>query len=357
MLVTNRLELSPSGGRALLSRMNHDILQDLYADRLVVFQLHRSPLRGLASGLKAFGGHIDGLTKETIAEALQEIRTKNVEKIFIDGSNLGEFARAVKTRLPKVRIFTFFHNVEARFFAGAFRQSMTPHALGVLIANYLAERKSIRFSDALICLSEKDSRLLQRIYGRPSTHVSPIAVRDKFEADAPQTADGPREKFALFVGGVFYANRAGMSWFVKRVAPRIRMKTCIVGKGFENLKDELGLAGKVEVVGEVEDLAPWYRDAYVVIAPIFDGSGMKTKVAEALMFGKKVIGTPDAFAGYEGITHWAGRICTSADEFVAAIETAEDIVKSPFDRTLRAIYETTYSRAAARGRLEAIMNP
>ena len=41
------------------------------------------------------------------------------------------------------------------------------------------------------------------------------------------------------------------------------------------------------VVGEVESLAQWYHDAYFVVAPIFDGSGMKTKVAEALMYGKE----------------------------------------------------------------------
>ena len=38
--------------------------------------------------------------------------------------------------------------------------------------------------------------------------------------------------------------------------------------------------------------------AALVIAPIFDGSGMKTKVAEALMHGKHVVGTPEAFSGY-----------------------------------------------------------
>ena len=34
-------------------------------------------------------------------------------------------------------------------------------------------------------------------------------------------------------------------------------------------------------------------------SPIFYGSGMKTKVAEALMHGKRIIGTNNAFAGYD----------------------------------------------------------
>lgn len=157
------------------------------------------------------------------------------------------------------------------------------------------------------------------------------------------------------MGGTFYANRVGITWFVKHVAPHINIKTYIVGRGFESLRDELELNGKVEVIGEVDSLAQWYQDSYFVIAPIFDGSGMKTKVVEALMFGKKIIGTPEAFSGYEQIADQAGRICLSAEEFVAAIESADEIVNGSFDLELRAIYEERYSYTAAKSRLVSIM--
>jgi polysaccharide biosynthesis protein PslH len=106
----------------------------------------------------------------------------------------------------------------------------------VLIANYLAERKAVRYSDKIICLSDRDSRLLQKLYGRAATHVSPMALQDKLPAGHDLSPNPPDEKFALFVGGVFYANRAGISWFVKHVVPHIQIKTCIVGRGFEDLK-------------------------------------------------------------------------------------------------------------------------
>jgi hypothetical protein len=31
----------------------------------------------------------------------------------------------------------------------------------------------------------------------------------------------------------------------------------------------------------------WYEHANLIISPIFSGSGMKSKVGEAMMFGKK----------------------------------------------------------------------
>lgn len=355
MLVTNMIEKVPSGGRELLCKLNHDVLTEIYGDRLTVFELAKNPIRRLKTAINAFKGHVDGINTETIDVVLQAILAKRVEKIFVDGSNFGEIARAVKARFPKVQIFTFFHNVEARFFWGSFKQNKTVHALAVAMANYLAERKSVRYSDNIICLSERDSRLLHKLYGRAASHVSPIALQDKLpSSDASQMANQTNQKFALFVGGVFYANRAGISWFVKHVVPRIDIKICIVGRGFEDFRDELELDGKVEVVGAVESLAEWYLKSYFIIAPIFDGSGMKTKVAEALMFGKKVIGTPEAFSGYEDIAGRAGSVCISADDFVAAIEAANVMVKSSFDSELRAIYETTYSYAVARSRLEEI---
>jgi glycosyltransferase involved in cell wall biosynthesis len=269
---------------------------------------------------------------------------------------LGEIAKFVKSKFPHVRIFTFFHNIEVRFFYGSLVQNRSAHGLAVLLANYLAEKKSVKFSDEIICLSRRDSMVLGKIYGRAVTHVSPIALKDHRPAHSLIVRSAPREKFALFVGGTFYANKAGITWFVKHVVPRIQIKICIVGRGFEALKDELELDGKVEVVGAVDCLAQWYQDAHFIIAPIFDGSGMKTKVAEALMYGKKVVGTPEAFTGYDDITGQVGWVCESANDFVVAISAASEGITQSFDPALRQIYEKSYSMNAAKARLAKILS-
>ena len=356
MLLTKQLDMSPGGGRELLCKLNHDALREIYGERLVLIELPRRPLQGIRSVLSAFKGHIDGLDESTIVSALQIIQRESVGKVFVDGSNLGGFVKAVKARLPQVEVSTFFHNVEARFFLGSLRQQKTLRALAVLAVNYLAEKKAVRHSDKIICMSERDSRLLQRVYGRSATHVSPMALEDKMPACFDQCARPPSEKFALFVGGVFYANRAGIAWFVEHVVPRIDIKICIVGRGFEAYRAQLERAGKVEVIGAVEHLADWYRDAHFVIAPIFDGSGMKTKVAEALMYGKKIVGTPEAFSGYEKIVQQAGWVCATKEEFIVAVKHAQDETQLSFDPALRTIYEELYSYEAARRRLEIILS-
>ena len=52
----------------------------------------------------------------------------------------------------------------------------------------------------------------------------------------------------------------------------------------------------------------------------------------------------------------AGRVCVSADDFVAAIEAADDMVNSSFDSEVRAMYESRYSFMAAKTRIESIMS-
>ena len=355
MLLTNNWQVSPSGGRELLCKLNHDVLQDIYGNGLVLLELSRRPLHGPLSILNAFWGYIDGVTCAAIDNVLHTIQTENVDKVFVDGSNLGQVVKVIKQHFPQIQVCTFFHNVETRFFLGSFRQAKTLRALAVLIVNYLAERKSVRFSDKIICLSERDSCQLKKYFGRAATHVTPMALQDQFPACGDSIVKTSNPRFALFVGGGFYANRAGISWFVKNVVPRIQMKICIVGRGFEDLKSKLERAGAVEVVGAVESLSEWYLRAQFVIAPIFDGSGMKTKVAEALMYGKKIIGTPEAFSGYEDIADRAGWVCATADDFVDAIGRATNAVTKSFDPELRALYEEKYSLPAARLRLTEIL--
>jgi glycosyltransferase involved in cell wall biosynthesis len=355
MLVTKRLERNPAGGRELLCRLNHDALHVLCGNNMVVFELPDDCFRGVSAYFSAFRGHIDGLNEAIIEAVLEKVHDARITQVFVDGSNLGGFVAVLKRRMPQVEIITFFHNAEARFFWGSLRLQKSLHALGVLIANYLAERKAVKYSNKIVCLSERDSRLLKRLYGRGATHIAPIVLEDKCPPEFLQSELHAPERFALFVGGSFYANRQGIAWFIREVVPHIDMPLFIVGRGFDALRSKLEIPGKVTVVGEMDNLADWYHRAQFVVAPIFDGSGMKTKVAEALMHGKKIIGTPEAFSGYDDVAAKAGWLCETADEFVKAIALASLEIKQSFDPALRKIYEQHYSMAVAKERLRQVL--
>ena len=344
------------GGRELLCKVNRDCLRDILGESLDVFELNARPLRGTGDLVGAMRGFIDGLTPTVIDEVISRIRNGHFDAIFVDGSNLGEIVSVIKKNFPQMRIVTFFHNVETLFFLGAFKRSRSLRSAAVLVANFLAERKSVRASDAIVVMSEIDSVNLSRIFGRAADVKCPMALD---EYPKPRDVDDgitpPSERYLLFVGGAFYANKAGIAWFIQHVAPRIQMKTIVVGKGMEFLRDELRPRGNVEIIGGVPSVEKWYSNAHVAIAPIFDGSGMKTKVAEALMFGKQIIGTKEAFAGYEGDVAGMGWECDSADEFVQKIRELEHTELPRFNQAARAIFNQNYSFAAARARLKKII--
>ena len=338
----------------MLCKLNHDVLNEIYGSRFKVFELAKQPVSGLRSIFRAFKGHIDGINEQSIEKIIQAVNQHEINKVFVDGSNLGGIVEALKKRIPEIHVFTFFHNVEARFFWGSLTRSKSLRALAVLAVNYLAERKSIRYSDHIVCMNERDSSLLRKVYGRGATDISPMSLFDdaqqKIEADI-----GIDEPFALFVGGGFYANVDGIAWYVEKVAPHVNIKTRIVGRGLEAFRNKLELPGKVELIGEVEHLGPWYHEASIVIAPIFDGSGMKTKVAEALKYGKRVIGTQEAFVGYEAVVESAGIVCHSAGDFIQALNAELDVNRDGIDEDLRHAFEDHYSFQAAKGRFSRII--
>lgn len=353
LLLSPADEMVAAGGRAMLGRTNLLALRELLGDGLI----HIRPAHGRSPARAAWRGHVDGVDAALIARLLAAIADHGITCLFVDGSNFGAAVAAVKAAAPQVRIITFFHNVEARFFWGSLRARRSPKALAVLAANYIAERKAVRHSDVLVTLSRRDSDGLRRLYGRGADAIAPMVLEDT----APRSAfaapnDAAGTPHLLFVGGGFYANIAGIRWFVRHVAPRIALPVRVVGRGMDELAAEFAASGHATLVGAVDDLAQCYAEATLVIAPIFDGSGMKTKVAEALMYGKHVVGTPEAFSGYAADIVAANRCCDDADGFVAAIEAAVKAPPPPWDPKMRLLYERDHSPASARLRLSAILD-
>lgn len=349
LLVTGARAAERIGGRQQLAWLHRDALTTLLGDRLFIHELAPA---GAMSHWATLRGNLDGLSPATISGIVARVREQRATQVFLDGSNLGLLAAALKRALPAVEVLTFCHNVEARFFLGALAARPSVKAAGVLVANYRAERLAVRHSDRLIALSERDGALLRRLYGRGATDILPMALKDMAPAHPPSVSGGG---YLLFVGGAFYANLRGMQWYARHVAVRVSVPAVVIGRGMELIRAELEAAPGVRVLGSVDDLGPCYAAATAVIAPIFDGSGMKTKVAEALMFGKRVIGTPEAFSGYADDVVAANHCCTDADGFVQAIEVLAAAPPPAFDPALRALYERDHSPDALKRRLAAIL--
>ena len=340
LLVTTDDGERPGGGRELLSRLLHGVLGELYASVTTVRLTGRT---GLLAGLQ---GRLNGFDAAR-AELTQALGDPGLTQVFIDGSNLGAVAALSRQLRPDLPVATFFHNCETRFFSDAFRVAPGLRSLGVMAGHWRAECMALRHSQCRITLSERDSAELARRFGLGGTSVAAMALDDT--RDPAAVAAGQGEPYALFVGGGFFGNVEGLRWYAREVAPRLKVRTMVVGRGLDLLAGTL--PETMELVGPVDDLSPWYAGASVVVAPILSGSGMKTKVAEALMHGKRVVGTREAFSGY-GETVLAANCCVDEPEqFAAAINSAVERNPPPFDPALLELYERFHSRSALKAAL------
>ena len=83
-----------------------------------------------------------------------------------------------------------------------------------------------------------------------------------------------------------------------------------------------------------------------MILPVFAGSGMKVKTCEALMYGRNILGTDEAFAGYSLEYGEVGGLCNTAADFIKAIRSFCDSPRPRFNEYSRRRFLDSYSNEA-----------
>ena len=109
----------------------------------------------------------------------------------------------------------------------------------------------------------------------------------------------------LFVGTMGYdPNVDAAVWFASDVLPEIRKRRpdvvfSIVGKEPAPMVQRLHDGQSILVHGTVPEMAPYYEQAGVVVAPIRLGAGTRLKILEALVLGKALVATTTAIEGMD----------------------------------------------------------
>ena len=292
-------------------------------------------------------GYLSDLKKEDILQ-IEDIIKKNpdIDAVFVMTSRWGLLAKRLKKMFPHIKLIFFFHNAEYVYSREEYRLNRTFKNFLYIYYFRHAEKMALHDSDFRFVLSRRDDLELKKIAPKVNNCILPMSIEDAGKIDyKPSTADVLQ---LLFVGSYFFANVEGLRWFAKNVMPRVNAGLTVVGSGMEALKDEL-TAANIQVLGRVESLKSYYEAADVVVSPIFSGSGMKTKTAEAMMYGLPVMGTDEAFAGYDVERGQIGRECNTSREFIEAInffaENRE--LLAGFAQQSRVLFENNYSVEAS----------
>lgn len=287
-------------------------------------------------------GYYFGLTPKRVREIVRKAQAYDV--VFVDRSVFGIVARRLKQTGYPGRIVCFFHNVETIYFSAKYSNPLNPMRWLVVPCANRNDRWSCRYADRTIALSTRDDDELYRRYHRHADQLIPITLVDRFSnTDLPKSTPISVPPLCMFLGAYFPANVEGIEWFVRNVLPRVNIRMQIVGKGMEKLREADWMRDDIEILSNVPDLAPLFHAADLMILPIFKGSGMKVKTCESLMYGKNIIATPEAWAGYQVDTSQAGASCLTADEFVNAIDDFCQRPRPRFNEYSRTVFLEKYS--------------
>ena len=333
------------------TKRNLDALRGVLGEANVdVFYLHAkagksSPFEYLKGILNMPFGYFLGLTLTKVKQIVAT--AKDYDYVFIDRSLFGVVAKALKKSGYTGKIITFFQNVEVLYFDAKVHKRLPFRNVLILCADK-NDRWSCDYSDIIIVLNERDEKEIQSRYHRTAEMEIPVTLADKYSAlSVDKKVQTGKRPLCLFLGAYFLANNEGIIWFMKNVYPQVDVDVKIVGRGMSKLKAEQPeLLKDIEVISDAPDLAPYFKEADMMVLPIFSGSGMKVKTCESLMYGKNIIGTDEAFEGYaieEGVSGWR---CNTAEEFVACINEFAAHPRPRWNENARQCYLTNYSDKA-----------
>jgi glycosyltransferase involved in cell wall biosynthesis len=176
-----------------------------------------------------------------------------------------------------------------------------------------AERSLVREAAASLVAGPGDASVLRRLAGRSTVHVIPNGV-----SLPPPAAPGSRspEPSVIFTGVLgFTPNVDAAVWFARDVLPLARRvhpgaRFVVAGRRPAPEVLALGELPGVSIEADVADMTACLRRAWIAVAPMRRGAGVKNKVLEAWAAGLPVVMTPIATNGLSldaEAQAWVGR--------------------------------------------------
>jgi glycosyltransferase involved in cell wall biosynthesis len=170
----------------------------------------------------------------------------------------------------------------------------------------------------------------------------------------------------LFVGELSpFFNQDAMIFFCNEVLPKVwekipEAKFYIVGHNPPPHIQNLAQSGHVTVTGgvEKEELVAYLRKASVYVGPIRSGTGVKTKIIEAMSYGKAIVAMSRAVAGLSDLCKDALLIQDDPDHFAQAVVS---LLRDARQRTAlgsraRDVFEREYSFEALLPKVLAVFD-
>lgn len=188
-----------------------------------------------------------------------------------------------------------------------------------------------KYFDSVTMVSQLDMGCLRSVNGVIPLSVVPMGV----DLNYYQPSHEEYEPNLLFTGTIkYFPNKDSILYFYNEIFPIIKasvpnVKFYIVGNLPPKKIRKLMSDRDVIVTGRVPDVRPYFAKSAVFVCPLRSGSGMQTKILEAMAMGVPVVTTT---MGFQSLDATAGKDIIIADD---PVSFAQEVIRLLQDRELR----------------------
>ena len=283
--------------------------------------------------------------------------------IFVEFTYYDYIIRDIRKSGYKGNVVVRVHNIEHDFFRALFQSNKR-------IINWFKkelidkkERYVIDNSDMLVFLSEVDKHRMDKVYGinRAMKEILPVSVNYSCDQLSKLEICEKEKIVALVTGSLWFGpNYDAIKWMIDAIYESIKDICKIVIAGYKPAKRliEICEAKGITLVDSPKDITPYFEEADIFLAPIFEGAGMKVKIAEAMSYGLPVVSTSFGFIGYNLKDKENCFVANSRDEFISSIREYKESgceEKQRMRKNILKVYRENYCLEASQKRLKIIM--
>ncbi|MBL8175193.1 MAG: glycosyltransferase [Bryobacterales bacterium] len=249
------------------------------------------------------------------------------DSVQLEGVHLSQFIAAMRACSGGAALVADWHNIESELMwrYSSAERNPAKRIVAKRTARLLegCERDLIAGCDGHTTASERERDILRQRFPDASLHVIPNGVETAYyEGDGVEQRS--RQRSLLFVGSMdYHANIDAVRWFAAETWPLIvkEIRDCVftvVGRSPGPAIRALANGG-IRVTGTVDDVRPYYKDAFAVVVPLRIGSGTRLKILEAMAAGVPVIASRLGAEGIDAIHERHILIADTPEETAAAV--------------------------------------
>lgn len=255
------------------------------------------------------------LSQQLITLILKE----KIDIVHIDGLFAMPYANDIKAK-TNAKIIYRSHNIEHHLWEQKAQHEKNPFRKKYLqiLAKQLKqfELKSFSLADGIISISSSDSNFIKQSGVKTKLITVLVGIKKKeFQENSSNTI--------YHIGAMdWQPNVEGINWFLENVWPLVLDKKTtaelhLAGRNMQ--KEKYKNHKNVIVYGEVESSEKFAADKGIMIIPVHEGSGIRIKLAEAMMMSKAIVSTSIGASGIENLSSNEILIVDDSKEFANQI--------------------------------------